>query len=156
MSASPELEPGACRQLQALLAQDRLSERSFRDAGDHLYDAELTALCYELAQAHGDFARDLASLLARQGQPVHDPPERPVERVTGWWRTVRRLATGQQAATLRRLERTEARTRCRYDRALRRLRPPGVRRLLHRHHRSIRDAHRQLRTLRRRYAERVA
>ena len=156
MIASTDLAPPARRELHALLEQDRASEQRFREAGDHVHDAALTALCYELAQRHRDFARELQRLLNEPGPASNDRPHlRRVERVTGWWRAVRRLTVGDQAATLRSLERTEARTRCRYDEALRRLRPPGVRRLLHQHHRSIRDAHKQLRALRRRYAERA-
>ncbi|MEX0885590.1 MAG: PA2169 family four-helix-bundle protein [Phycisphaeraceae bacterium] len=142
-----------CRRLQALVQEDRASEADFRNVGDSLEDAELTALCYSLAHERRDFARELEQLIEQQGQVI-DEAAGPAGRVQAWWRGMRtRLTWGERATLLQALERSEARTRGRYDAAIRDVPRWPVRELLHRHHRSIRETHRRLRTLRRRYAE---
>ena len=151
MVVSTDLSSDVRHRLGALIDQDRVGERTFRAAGDSLHEADLTAMCYGLAHQHRDFAEELERVI---GQRHHEPlPGSRAQHLRRWWQAMRtRLTLGERVAVLHALERIERRTRCQYDDTMRRTPRPELRRLLHRHHRSIRDSHKRLRTLRRRYA----
>ena len=154
MSNTSNMDDKTVDKLQDLLSINIDSQRGFEEAAEHTNDAELKSLFRDFSQRRSHNAAELRQAISSAGK---EPTNSGSVSATlhRWWIDAKQTVTGKDAASiLSEAERGEDSIKDEYEAALNEVNDLGMREVVERQYRNVKEGHDRVKALRDSYSRR--